>query len=240
MDSGTAAISADPARDGAFTLELNQVPSSYFVLGAPRVLGFDYMEWIAALLRAHFSTDSPPPVFLHLGGAGCSLARYCADVWKGSRQVVVDVDPALLELARERCDVPPDIEFVVGDARAELRQADAIIRDVFAGPTVPRHVTTKEFFTRAASLGGLYIANIGDRQELPESRAELAGMLEAFPCVGAVSTREMLGGRSYGNIVVYGAEHPLDIDRLGLPDSAEHRGTEWVRQCVGNTPPRHD
>ena len=36
IDTGTAAIVADPSRDGGFTLEVNNVPSSYGSPARPR------------------------------------------------------------------------------------------------------------------------------------------------------------------------------------------------------------
>lgn len=215
IDSGTAVITADPGRDGAFTLEVNRVPSSYMVLGAPRVLGFDYMEWIATASRAHFSLiDDTPTTLTHLGGAGCSLARYCADVWPESTNVVVEIDRTLCDVAAAKFDLPPapQVVFSIGDARAAVEDlpdssTDVIIRDVFAGATTPQHVKTVEFFraaARALTPHGIYLANIGDRAGLHETSAELAGMAEVFDNIGVISSPEMLSGREYGNVVAFG------------------------------------
>nr|VDG62909.1 spermidine synthase [Streptococcus thermophilus] len=212
------------------------MPSSRIVLGAPRVLGFDYMEWIAACLRE-------PRTVVHLGGAGCSLPRYCADVWPDSRNTVVEIDGALSELTRSLFDVPA--HFHTGDARTYIHSlspgsVDAIIRDVFAGPTTPRHVTTVEFYQaaqHALSPGGVYVANIGDRAGLAETREELAGMLKVFPHVGALSTPEMLTGNSYGNVVVWGSDRAVEPSEV---DGVRHAAAAWVSTMTEGIAPRRD
>lgn len=236
IDTGTARIITDPERDGAYVLEVNGVPSSRIVLGAPRVLGFDYMEWIAACLRE-------PRTVVHLGGAGCSLPRYCADVWPESRNIVVEIDGALSELTRSLFDVPA--HFHTSDARTYVHSlspgsVDAVIRDVFDGPTTPRHVTTVEFYravARALSPGGVYVANIGDRAGLAETRAELAGLVEAFPHVGALSTPGMLSGNSYGNVVVWGSDRAVGP---GAVNGVKQADAAWVRTMTEGIAPRRD
>lgn len=214
VDSGTARVLADPARDGAYLLEVNDVPSSHVVLGAPRVLDFEYMQWIAGLLRPLPLDDAR---ILHLGGAACSLARWAADVWPGSRNTVVEVDGALLRLVRGIFDIPDTVTGVVGEARnvthaLPAASIDVLIRDVFAGPVTPRHLTTVEYFRacrRALAPAGLYLANCGDREGLPAARAELAGLAEVFGHVAAIGPAEMLAGRAYGNVVLLASDSPL-------------------------------
>ena len=89
IDTGTARISEDPLRDGGYTLEVNDVPSSYVVLGAAEVLEYDYMEWIAGLMRY-----DAPFTSTHLGGAACVLASHFQQRWGGSH-TAVEVDAAL-------------------------------------------------------------------------------------------------------------------------------------------------
>lgn len=209
IDSGSARIVADPDRDGGYTLEVNNVPSSYVVLGAPEVLGFDYMEWIAG-----FVTATGPFTSVHLGGAGCALPSYFSQRWGGAH-TAVEIDGTLARFVRWAFE--PEVPIRVAEARAfthalEPGSQDMIVRDVFAGPDTPRPLTTVEFYRaahRALAPGGVYVANIGDGHGLPATRAELVGMREVFGHVAAVATREMLDGRAYGNVVVAGADVPL-------------------------------
>ncbi|SDS23559.1 spermidine synthase [Corynebacterium timonense] len=226
--TGTARIVADPARDGAYILEVNDVPSSHVVLGAPEVLSFDYMEWIAQLLDA-----SPPSTTVHLGAAACALPSYARQRWQG-RTVAVEIDAELARLVRWAFD--PDVELVVADARTFTHalapgSVDAIVRDVFSGPATPRPLTTVEFFRavrRALAPGGVYAANVGDRSGLPETRSELAGLREVFDHVAAISTADMLDGRAYGNIVLAASDQPLTYT-----GRAVFRGDAWAASLGG-------
>lgn len=213
IDTGTAAIVPDPLRDGAFTLEVNRVPSSYVVLGAPEVLHFDYMRWIGGFV------DKQPEPFraVHLGAAGCALPSHFAHKWQ-STNVAVEIDAGLARLVRWAFDPPVDIR--VAEARAFTHaipagSVDVIVRDVFAGPDVPRPLTTVEFFRavrKALAPGGVYVANVGDRAGLTQTRAELAGLSEVFAHLAVAGPAAMLDGRDYGNIVVAASDTPLSCD----------------------------
>lgn len=235
IDTGTAQFVPDPLRDGGFTLEVNNVPSSYVVLGAPEVLAFDYMEWIAG-----FIADDAPFTSTHLGGAACTLPSYFAQRW-GGNHIAVEIDGALAHLVQWAFE--PPVRIVAAEARAYTHalapgSQDVIVRDVFAGPVTPRHLTTEEFYRaahRALAPGGLYIANIGDTHGLPQTRAELAGMRNVFEHLAVVSTTEMLDGRAYGNVVVAASGKPLTHRGPGVL-----RGERWVAASAGQTSPRHD
>lgn len=239
IDTGTARIVADPLRDGGFTLEINNVPSSYVVPGAPEVLAFDYMEWIAALIDA---TDRLPRPFhaVHLGAAGCALPSHVAQRF-ASTNVAVEVDAGLARLVREAFD--PPVEVAVAEARAFTHavpagSVDVLVRDVFAGPATPRPLTTVEFYraaSRALAPGGIYVANVGDRAGLPETKAEVAGLAEVFAHVGAIGTAEILDGRGYGNVVLAASDAPL-----AYAGPAQFRGPEWARSLASATPARRD
>lgn len=211
IDTGTAAIVADPNRDGAFVLEVNRVPSSYVVPGAPEVLEYDYMRWIADFIAA---ADLPEPfTAVHLGAAGCALPSYVQHRWR-SRNIAVELDRGLARLVRDAFN--PPVEIVVAEARAFTHalspgSVNVIVRDVFAGPDTPRALCTVEFFRaahRALSPGGMFAANIGDREGLPRTRAELAGLRQVF-----AHTAVTYAGRGYGNVVVAASDRPLRIGR---------------------------
>ena len=189
-----------------------------------------------------------------MGGAACSLPRYFADAWPGSRNTVVEIDGRLAELARELFDVPraPAVKIRVGDAREvtdsfKPATRDVIIRDVFANAVTPRELTTVEFYGNVwASISetGVYVANCGSRADLKEAKEELAGMCEVFPHVAAIADPPMLKGRRYGNIVLIGAGRPLEAsDALtrnllmgAVP--AQFKDEKWCRRLA--TTPRHD
>ncbi|WCZ34278.1 MULTISPECIES: spermidine synthase [Corynebacterium] len=149
IDTGTASIVADPERDGAYVLEVNRVPSSYVVPGAPEVLGYDYMRWIADFIEA--ASVPEPFIAVHLGAAGCALPSYVQHRWD-SRNIAVELDRGLAHLVRDAFD--PPVEIAVAEARAFTHalapgSVDVIVRDVFAGADTPRPLTTVEFYRAA-------------------------------------------------------------------------------------------
>ncbi|WP_288832517.1 spermidine synthase [uncultured Corynebacterium sp.] len=250
IDTGVAEVVTEP--DGSLVLLVNGVPSSHIVPGEPERLDFEYMRWIADFLDSVRRWDKPR--LTHLGGAACSLPRYFASAWPGSRNTVVEIDMELAQLARQLFDVPraPAVKIRVGDAREETfgfkpATRDVIIRDVFSSATTPRELTTVEFYAAArASLSerGIYVANCGSHADLREAREELAGMAEVWPHLAAIADPPMLKGRRYGNIILIGANEPVEAspqltrDLLKGAVPAHFKGDEWTRRLA--TTPRRD
>lgn len=254
IDTGIAEVHQEP--DGSMVLLVNGVPSSHIVPGDPTRLDFEYMRWIAAVVDAFSSSGQvwPAPRLTHLGGGACTLARYFAHVWPGSRNTVVELDAELALMARSLFDVPraPAVKIRVGDAREATNSfkpatRDVIIRDVFSSATTPRDLTTVEFYAAARESlreGGLYIANCGAHADLKEAKEELAGMNEVWPHIAVVADPPMLKGRRYGNIVLIAANQPLlataELTRGLLTGAvpAQFKDATWARRLA--TTPRHD
>lgn len=209
--TGSVRLVRDPDRR-AVTVEVNGVPSSYVDLDDPGHLAFEYMQHMAAVVDATWPAGRPLDV-VHLGAAGCSLARWVHAERPGSRQVAVDLDAALLEHVRQWFDLPrsPALRLRPGDALAVLEtlapaSADVVVRDVFAGDVTPTHLTTLEFVAQVLRVlrpGGLYLVNCADRPPLRRARAEAATLL-AVPGadVALVAEPAVLKGRRYGNLVL--------------------------------------
>ena len=213
MRTSTATVEVVPDRDdpNGVTVLLDGVPSSHLDLEDPTRLFFEYMQQMAVFLD-HAAPAGEPLRVVHLGAAGCALARYVAATRPGSRQIAVDVDGELVRLVREWFDLPrsPGLRLRVGDARAQLAtlgdaSADVIVRDVFAPDVTPVHVTTAEFTAdvrRVLAPGGLYLANCADRPGLQAVRSEVATISHVFPHVAATAEPAQLRGRRYGNVTV--------------------------------------
>ncbi|MDO5032866.1 spermidine synthase [Corynebacterium sp.] len=257
ISTGELVVEADTFREDAYILNINGVPSSHIVLGQPRELEFEYMRWIAAALESL----SPGRRLLHLGGGGCSLPRYVADLWPDSHNTVVELDARLGELIRELFDIPkaPRVKIRAGEAREVTEgfppgRFDVIIRDVFAGAETPQPLTTVEFFHhahRVLSPGGLYVANCGDHSDLRGATAELAGMREVFEHVACIADPPMLKGRRYGNIILIGSDAELPAE--GSPEAAalakpllsgavpaHYKDEAWTRRFIDAAQPRWD
>ena len=61
-------------------------------LDDPTRLEFEYVRWTGDLLDV-LAPEGEPLHTVHVGGAGCTLARYVAATRPRSRQVVLENDP---------------------------------------------------------------------------------------------------------------------------------------------------
>jgi spermidine synthase len=222
--TGRAELLPDGDGRRGWTLLVNGVPSSHVDLDDPTRLDFEYMRWIGDVLDV-LAPDSDPLRVVHLGGAGCTLARYVTATRPASRQVVLEIDAAVLDLARQAFGLrsSPSLRLVVADARTGLAGLhppgyDVVVRDAFAGASVPTHLTTVEFLDhvrRALAPGGVYLANLADDPRLTAARREAATALASFAHVALVAEPGQLHGRRYGNVVLAGSDSALPCGPLG-------------------------
>jgi spermidine synthase len=120
-----------------------------------------------ALLAAHLSNAREVVV---LGVAGGNSLRQLVRSFPALRVTGVELDPAVLEVARAHFGVGdlPRTTVVAEDARRFLaihdRRYDVVFVDLFVGRHVPWFATTAEFFEllhRRLTPGGILLMNIG-------------------------------------------------------------------------------
>ncbi|CEA07055.1 Spermidine synthase [Arthrobacter saudimassiliensis] len=225
IDTGTCELVPDRFNTNGWVLMINGVHSSHIDLSAPKLLEFEYMRWIAALVESEWPPETRLRA-LHLGGGACSLARAFAATYPKARQVVVELDGRLAELVRGWFDLPraPLLRLRVGEAREVTESLtdntrDVIIRDVFAGDRTPVPLTTAEFTAQASrvlDVGGVYVVNCGDGPQLRTARREAATIGAAFRYTAAIADPAMLKGRRRGNIILAGSDRPFALSP-GLP-----------------------
>ena len=240
IDTGMATLERDHYSPEGWILKVNGVPSSHVDLAAPERLDFEYMRWIAALVRSRFAPaaydgNESKLRALHLGGGACSMARWAAATYPNARQVVVELDGKLAELVRAWFDLPraPLLRLRVGEAGEVLRSLtdatrDLVIRDVFAGDQTPKDLTTLEFTAHAARVldtDGLYIVNCGDTPALDNAKREAATIGSVFKHVAIVADPPMLKGRRYGNVIIAGSNAPIPA------------GPDFTRELLGGGVP---
>ncbi|MGN6598559.1 MAG: spermidine synthase [Actinomycetes bacterium] len=211
IDTGRASLRRDRDDPEAWLVVVNGAPSSLVHLADPTVLEFEYIRWMGRLVDA-LPGPGEPLVVAHLGGAGCTLPRYVAATRPGSRQVVFEVDAALVELARESFGLTrrAGIRLRAADARAGLQQLpagsqDLVVRDAFAGDVVPAHLQTVEFLNDVRArlaVDGVYVANVASPVDLAIARREAATAREVFAHVAVAAEPAHLRGRRYGNVVL--------------------------------------
>lgn len=200
--------------------------ASYVDLADPRHLEFDYLRRMRELVEALGAQR-----LVHVGGAACGLARALAIGHPARRQDVVEVDAAVLELARAHLGLrrQPGIRVRQDDGRRHLAarpagSADAVLVDAFVGARVPRHLVTTEALrdvARVLSPTGAVAINVVDVPPLRDVRAIAAGLAATFAHVAAVAAGPVLRGRRAGNVVLLAAPAPLPLERLRARAAAD-------------------
>lgn len=218
-----ASVVVDPDRAGGRTLRLDTLRHSYVDLDDPRHLEFAYTQAIGSAVDV-LAPPGQPLRALHIGGGGFTLPRYLAATRPGSASTVLEIDPGVVRLDRERLGLRlgPALRVVLGDARVGLARQpatsyDVVVGDAFGGLAVPFHLTTRETVQdvrRVLRPGGIYAANIIDFEPNRLARAAIATVQAVFPHVAVVTSPGPLGPGVGGNFVVLGSDAELPVDEL--------------------------
>lgn len=218
---GDVELLADLDRPGGWLITIDRVRQSYVDLDDPTYLDFEYVQVFADVLMA---LPEGPLAVTHIGGAGCTLARWLAAVRPGSTQIVLEPDEALTSTVRARLPLPRGhrirIRTVDGRAgTAALRDcaADVLVLDAFAGGRVPAELTTVEYVGEVARVlrpGGLLLANVADGPPLTYTRRLLATVRSVLPHVAVIADGSVLKGRRFGNVVLVASRAPLPMEQI--------------------------
>lgn len=213
---------------GGTTVVVGGQPQSYVHLDDPEGLVFEYVQHLAACLDALLPRRTHPrPAITHVGGAGLTLPRWVEATRPGSPQIVLEPDVTLTELVRRELPLPRGHRIRVrpqagrdGVAALADGSADAVVVDAFADGSVPADLVTVEFFADAVRVlrpGGVLLMNSPDEPGLRHLVRVAAGLREALGpsgLVAAVAMRDVAKGRRYGNVVLVGSRHALDVDEV--------------------------
>ncbi|CAM2731167.1 spermidine synthase [Actinomyces slackii] len=217
--------------DTGVLLMLDGTESSFVDLVDPAHLDFEYHQHMDAVLGALIGHHSPVRA-LHLGGAGCSLARAWDATRSGSTQVAVEIDEALASLVRQWFDLPrsPRLRIRVGDARQVVTgmredQWDVVVRDVFAQGRVPESCRSQGFLAdcmRVLAPGGLMLAN---SSSAPRARAgaELRALASLAGGLVVVADPAVARGARPGNLVLVARAEPFSAAELEEMERAVRR-----------------
>jgi spermidine synthase len=224
--AGELSVLRDPERPTGRLLRQGDMDASYVDLADPRHLEFDYLRWSAAVVEAAGARE-----IVHIGGAACALARALAASRPDRRQEVIEVDPAVVELARAHLGLrrAPGMRVRTGDGREALARrrdasADAVVVDAFVGARVPRHLVTGEALADLARVlrpDGVAVINVVDARGLPDSRAIAAGLRETLPRVGGLAAAPVAHGRRTGNVVLFAGRGALPLERIRARAAAD-------------------
>jgi hypothetical protein len=244
-----ARVLIDDARPTARTLQLDTLWHSYVDLEDPRLLRFAYVRSIASVIGATFDGDEPVRV-LHVGGGGASMARYLHATRPGSDNLVIEIDPGVVDLDREQLGLREGdgLQVKVQDGRLAIAQQrdgsrDVVIGDAFGGVSVPWHLTTRETvedIRRVLTDDGVYVLNVIDYPPLGFARAEAATLADVFAHVGVIADAGALDHKAGGNLVLVASDEPLPLERLRdalqdrVPEFTLFAGEEEVSRFVGD------
>jgi spermidine synthase len=252
-----ARVQADPARPTGRVLVLDTLRHSYVDLADPQYLEFAYVRAMGAALDAAAPPGRPLDA-LFLGGGGFTLPRFLAASRPGSSSLVYEIDRDVVALDRRRLALrtgPAEgIDARIGDARLGLFAAaagtrDIVVGDAFGQIAVPWHLTTREVAGQVRSVlrpGGLYLVNVIDHPPLAFARAEIATIAAVFPSVAVVASRDTLGGRGGGNLVVLASSRDLPVAAIRAalarraPELALLSGADGVAAYAGDAQPLTD
>jgi MFS family permease len=226
------AVRDDPQRASGRVLWLDTLPHSHVDLADPTVLSFTYTAWYGDAIGA-LAPSGGALRALHIGAGGLTMPRYLRSEHPGSTQLVLELDPLVLDVAERRLGFVPgdDVRAITGDARravAGLAEAtrtgaahdavpaggfDLVIGDAFGGIAVPWHLTTREFVLDLHALmapDGVYLLNVIDHGPRGFLRAEVATLQDVFAHVAVLQRADGRGG----NHVVLASDRPLPIDAV--------------------------
>jgi spermidine synthase len=101
---------------------------------------------------------------------------------------------------------------------------DLVISDVFAGATIPAHLTTAEYVAataRALRPGGVYAVNVADGPPLKSARSAVATLRSIYKETCMIAEASVLRGRRLGNLVLAGSDQPLPVEALRRAAAAD-------------------
>jgi spermidine synthase len=219
-----AEIRADRFVPGAFELVVDGTPQSHVNLDDPTQLFFEYVQRMGHVID-QLGMPGEPLTALHLGAGALTLPRYIEATRPGSRQQVLELEPALVDLVRAELPLPrgASIRVRYGDARATLAKlpaglrgaVDLLVVDVFGGARIPAHVTSVEFYRECAAFlspEGVLLVNVADGSGAAFARGQGATLRTVFEDLAVLAEPHVLRGRRYGNFVFVASAGPLPLE----------------------------
>ncbi|WP_345801497.1 fused MFS/spermidine synthase [Microbacterium sp. AZCO] len=226
LSDGTIARIVPSGFTSGSELVVDGTPQSHVDLDDPTHLHFEYVARMGAVID-RLRMPGQPLTAVHLGAGALTIPRYVEATRPGSRQQVIELEPALVDLVRESLPLPKGaaIRVRIGDAREGLGRlpaglvgaVDLLVSDVYSGAQTPAHLTTIEFYTAAARLlapDGVLLVNVADGAGLAFARRQVATVRAVLPHVVVLAEVQTLKGRRFGNLVVAASPAPLPTEWL--------------------------
>ena len=226
LSDGTLARVVPSSFGGGWELDVDGTPQSHVDLDDPTHLHFEYIARMGAVID-RLRMPRQPLTAVHLGGGALTIPRYIEATRPGSRQQVIELEPALWDLVREELPLPRggSLRVRIGDAREGLDRlpaglvgnVDLLVSDVYSGAQTPAHLTTVEFYRSAArflAADGVMLVNVADGAGLAFARRQVATVREVLEHVIVLAEVQTLKGRRFGNLVIAASASPLPTEWL--------------------------
>jgi len=227
LSDGTLAYIVPSGFTTGYELVVDGTPQSHVDLDDPTHLHFEYIARMGAVID-QLRMPGQPLTAVHLGAGAMTLPRYVEATRPGSRQQVIELEPALVELVKTNLPLPRGaaIRTRIGDAREGLSRlpaamhgaVDLLVSDVFSGAQTPAHLTTVELYREAAGLlapDGVLLVNVADGAGMAFARRQVATVREVLPHVIVLAEVQVLKDRRFGNLVI--AASPSALPTQWLP-----------------------
>lgn len=192
-------VLGDASRPTVRLLKLDDIFHSEEDLANPKSLGFWYTKVIGAVAD-HIQQPGVPISALSLGAGAITLPRYILATRPGSKNQVLEIDPAILKVDEQQFGVTlsNDLRVHIGDARTRLPKLagsnfDLVIGDAFGSESVPWQLTTRQFdeeIAKAMSPNAVYVMNLIDYGDQRFVRAEAKTLQTVFRNVAAIGQPE--------------------------------------------------
>jgi spermidine synthase len=188
-------------RDGFRDMSFDVGVQSRMRISDPFGLGAEYTDYF------HFARLLRPETrrILMIGLGGGTAAKQFTKWYPDARIDAVEVDPAVVDIAREFFLVPQDprLNIVIADGRVFLKRSaekyDLIIIDAYTtnryGSTIPAHLTTREFFQEAAAHlteNGFLHFHVYQDREAPLPRALYKTLKSVFSTIVIAGGTELM------------------------------------------------
>ena len=235
--------------DGAYNdriLYIDNLIHSVVYRDLPTHLYYNYLQTFDEIVAyITDTTKNTAPRVLHLGGGGYTFPRYMEIVYPDSVNEVVEIDPAVTQIAYEKLWLPRDTSIITINKDARLffiqreteEKYDFIIGDVYSSTSIPYHLTTVEYNELVkANLepDGIYLVNVienfNEGRFLPSLVRTLQETFEYvylfyYPDTYQTlkhTTFEIVATDSYIDIEKYNEYHGGGDSQVGFPfDEAE-------------------
>jgi spermidine synthase len=201
----------------------------------------DKREWVytytyllsLGILTADPQLESRPAHALIIGLGGGSFADFLAEVYPRWNVDVVEIDPAVIRLAKKYFPINGRVKIIQDDGRAYLKKKvhkyDVIVMDAFGEHYIPPELYTAEYFSLLRQRlvpGGLVLMNTWENN--PLEAFEMATLRKVF---------------AQGYFILHPKEDPgnriyIMGDTLESADVLKHRiGTEFSRRRFSGDSP---